>query len=79
MNLEQHEILIQTSGRGTQSITSEIIQIVKKCQVQKGLCHLFLKHTSASLMICENYDEQVRIDLENFLNGLIPDGDSYLI
>lgn len=75
MNLEQHEILIQTVGRGTQNMTAEISNLVHKSQINTGICYLFLQHTSASLMICENYDEQVRHDLENFLTRLIPDGD----
>ena len=74
MNIEQHELFIQTSGRGTQNITTEISKMVRKSQIKTGICHLFLQHTSASLMICENYDEQVRKDLENFLSRLIPDG-----
>lgn len=75
MNFEQHEILIQTSGRGTQNITTEISKIVRKSQIKTGVCHIFIRHTSASLMICENYDAQVRQDLENFFARLIPDGD----
>jgi secondary thiamine-phosphate synthase enzyme len=75
MKIEQREIFIQTIGRGTQNITKEIASIVKDVQIQTGLCHFFLQHTSASLMICENYDKQVRTDLENFLSRLIPDGD----
>ncbi len=75
MNIKQNEIIICTSGRGTQNITHEISKIVLDNEIKTGICHLFLLHTSASLMICENYDVQVRKDLENFLSRLIPDGD----
>ena len=75
MTIQQHEIVLQTHGRGAQDITAMINQVLLNGKVRIGLCHLFVKHTSASLMICENYDEQVRIDLEHFLSQLIPDGD----
>jgi secondary thiamine-phosphate synthase enzyme len=75
MNIMQHELFITTPGRGTQDITAEVRKVVANCKLGIGLCHLFLKHTSASLMICENYDAQVRQDLENFLSRLIFDGD----
>lgn len=75
MNLEQHSIYLNTSGRGAIDVTAEVATVVENTTIQQGLCQLFLQHTSASLMICENYDQQVRIDLENFLVRLVPDGD----
>ncbi|KTC93192.1 secondary thiamine-phosphate synthase enzyme YjbQ [Legionella cincinnatiensis] len=75
MHLEQHTLILNTTGRGTFDITDKINLIGANFSSQNGLCHLFLQHTSASLMICENYDAQVREDLENFLQKLIPDGD----
>ncbi|QMT59518.1 secondary thiamine-phosphate synthase enzyme YjbQ [Legionella sp. PC997] len=75
MKIEQFAITFHTSGRGTQDITADIATLLSKTPIQQGLCHLFLKHTSASLMLCENYDPQVRKDLEQFLVRLIPDGD----
>jgi secondary thiamine-phosphate synthase enzyme len=75
MKIVQHEIAITTPGRGATDITAEVREVVSHCNIKTGICHLFLKHTSASLMICENYDIQVRKDLENFLSRLIPDGD----
>ncbi len=75
MNIMQHELVITTLGRGTQDFTADVRKAISDCKIKMGLCHLFLKHTSASLMICENYDVQVRKDLENFLSRLIPDGD----
>ncbi|WP_058534753.1 secondary thiamine-phosphate synthase enzyme YjbQ [Legionella saoudiensis] len=75
MNLEQHSIYLNTAGRGTIDITAEVAAVVANTSIDQGLCQLFLQHTSASLMICENYDQQVRLDLENFLVRLVPDGD----
>jgi secondary thiamine-phosphate synthase enzyme len=71
----QHTLTIDTNGRGTLDITARIEAFVKKSQLDIGICHLFIKHTSASLIICENADPQVRKDLENYLVRLIPDGD----
>ena len=73
--VEQAVVTFNTSGRGTQDITADITPVVTKTKIQTGLCHLFLQHTSASLMLCENYDSQVRKDLEYFLLRLVPDGD----
>ena len=50
-------------------------QIVAEAGAGTGLCHVFLQHTSASLMLCENADPTVRRDLEGFLERLAPDGD----
>lgn len=76
MYLEQHTLILNTTGRSTFDITDKINLLSANFPSQNGLCHLFLQHTSASLMICENYDAQVRKDLENFLKKLIPDGDT---
>ena len=75
MNINQHELTFMTVGRGTQEITTDVSKVILEYKINMGICHLFLKHTSASLMINENYDVQVRKDFENFLCRLIPDGD----
>ncbi|MDP3560977.1 MAG: secondary thiamine-phosphate synthase enzyme YjbQ [Legionellaceae bacterium] len=75
MEMEQHTIVFTTLGRGTQDITTDVAKVVSNSVITIGLCHIFLQHTSASIMICENYDAQVRKDLESFLLRLIPDGD----
>jgi secondary thiamine-phosphate synthase enzyme len=73
---EQFTLTCNTTGRGTFDITDKINLLLANSTLQSGLCNLFLQHTSASLMLCENYDKQVREDLENFLKRLVPDGDS---
>jgi secondary thiamine-phosphate synthase enzyme len=72
-----HQDIIQqsTRGRGTYDITPQVRDVVRNAGVQTGLCHLFLQHTSASLILCENADPTVRSDLERFLARLVPDGD----
>lgn len=66
---------IETKGRGTYDLSQDIQDIVNKSGIDSGLCHLFLQHTSASLILCENADSTVRTDLENFMARIAPDGD----
>jgi secondary thiamine-phosphate synthase enzyme len=66
---------IATAGRGFHEISAELSAAVHESGVQNGLCHLFLRHTSASLLITENADPDVRRDLERFMSRLVPDGD----
>jgi len=72
----QEEIQIGTDGRGSFNVTSDVQRVVEKSGIRTGLCHVFITHTSASLMLCENADPAVRHDLETFLGKLVPDGDS---
>jgi secondary thiamine-phosphate synthase enzyme len=71
----QTEIEVATKGRGTYELTSRVADAVRLARVTTGLCHVFTTHTSASLMICENADPDVRRDLETFMSELAPDGD----
>ncbi len=72
----QNYIDIETRGRGTTDVTDEIQRAVRHSGVQTGLANIFIHHTSASLMICENADPSVRRDLERFMTKTAPDGDS---
>ncbi len=73
--LSQHQINIATRGRSTTNITRDIETAIRESGVQNGLCHVFIHHTSASLIITENADPSVRQDLEYFLGKLVRDGD----
>ena len=73
--LEQKTIALHTSGRGTVNITAEVESVLRICLISRGLCHVFLHHTSASLIITENADDNVRRDLENYISSLVRDGD----
>ncbi len=73
--LHQEQLQFATRGRGSYDITTEIQTIVARSGVRRGLCHVFVHHTSASLMLCENADPAVRHDLETFMQNLVPDGD----
>ena len=75
----QTEIELTTEGRGTYEITARVAEFVRSSGVATGLCHLFTTHTSASLMICENADPDVRRDLETFMRDLAPDGDARFV
>ena len=66
---------IETNGRGTVDVSDRVTAMVHNSGIGTGLCHLFIQHTSASLMICENADPAVRRDLETFFSDLVPDGD----
>ena len=66
--------VIETEGRGTYEITDRVQRAVAQSGVEEGLCTVFVHHTSASLIICENADPSVRRDLDTFFAGLVPDG-----
>jgi len=66
---------VATGGRGTTDITSEVGRVVRQAEITAGLCNVFIHHTSASLIVCENADPTVRADLERFARRLVPDGD----
>jgi secondary thiamine-phosphate synthase enzyme len=71
----REQLAIETRGRGTREITRELQQVVERSGVNDGLCYVFIHHTSASLIVCENADPTVRHDLERFAADLVPDGD----
>jgi len=77
--IEQHEIAVSTRGRGNYELTREIQQVVRDSGFRVGLCNVFIRHTSASLMICENADPDVLRDMETFMSGLVPDGDPMFV
>src|SRR5258706_11153318 len=70
------ELTIATTGRGTYDVTRDIAGIVTTSAAREGLATVFIHHTSASLIICENADPTVRSDLEAFAARLVPDGDA---
>ena len=73
--IRQTEIHLNTRGRGTYDLTTEVQSAVRDAGVEIGMCNVFIRHTSASLMICENADPAVLRDLETFMARLAPDGD----
>ncbi len=73
--IHQDVVTVATHGRGTYQISRQIGEIVTAAKIETGLCHIFVHHTSASLVLCENADPSVRSDLEGFLARLVKDGD----
>ena len=66
---------IQTQGPGLVNFTRQVSSLVNQAGVREGLCTVFVKHTSASLIIQENADPSVQDDLENFMKRLVPEND----
>lgn len=75
----QETLQVPTRGRGTIEISRSLQDIVRSSRIESGLCHVFVHHTSASLMLCENADPDVRVDLETFMSTLVPDGDPMFV
>ena len=74
-----HELTIATRGRGLYEFTREIEKWIAQNKFNDGLLTLHLQHTSASLLIQENADPDVRRDLESFFKRLVPDGDALFV
>jgi secondary thiamine-phosphate synthase enzyme len=72
-------LTISTPGRGFSDLTSRVQSAVTQAGIHTGLCTLHLQHTSASLVIQENADPDVRRDFEAFFDRLVPDGDSLFV
>jgi secondary thiamine-phosphate synthase enzyme len=70
---------VVTPGRGVTEVTAGVNAMVRDSGVGDGLCHLFVHHTSASLMVCENADPDVLRDMETFMARLVPDGDAAFV
>ena len=68
---------IQTHGQGLNEFTPEVAAVVKSAGLDQGLCTLFIRHTSASLLIQENADPSARHDLEAWLNRLVSEDDPH--
>jgi len=79
MDFTQTSFTVATQGRGSFEIGHEINRAIRQAEMENGLASIFVHHTSASLMICENADPSVRQDLETFMADLVPDGDSRFI
>jgi len=75
VSVVQRALEVATRGRGSYELTGEVQRVVAESGIARGLCQVFCHHTSASLMLCENADPDVRRDLEAFMARLAPDGD----
>ena len=78
MALSQDLLEIRTNPKSFLDITRHVQDFVTKSNIQNGVCHLFIKHTSASLVIQENYDPSVRQDFETIFSNLAPEDFPYV-
>lgn len=74
-----HQISVKAQGRRLYDITPEVIRWASSSGLQTGMLTLYIQHTSASLLINENYDAEVLVDMERFFARLVPDGDDLFI
>ena len=71
------QLSVRTPGQGLHEVTQQVAALVRQAGVGDGLCTLFIRHTSASLVIQENADPTAKHDLERWLNRLVPEGDPF--
>jgi secondary thiamine-phosphate synthase enzyme len=79
MQQHHHQITLETRGRNFYDITPQVREFAKSSGLKSGMITLYIQHTSASLLINENYDSDVLVDMEAFFNRLVPDGDPLFI
>ncbi|MFN2643500.1 MAG: secondary thiamine-phosphate synthase enzyme YjbQ [Burkholderiales bacterium] len=71
------QLTVDTPGQGLHDVTAKVAALVRQSNIENGLCTLFIRHTSASLVIQENADPTAKQDLERWLNRLVPEGDPF--
>ena len=69
---------IKTQAKSFTEITAKISDLVMQAGVETGMCNVFIQHTSASLLITENADPDVRLDLESYFSDLVPESRKYI-
>jgi len=79
MQQHSYKISVKTNGRRLYDITPQVLTWARSSGFKTGLLTLYVQHTSASLLINENYDPDVLVDLESFFERLVPDGDPLFI
>ena len=79
MQQRSHKISIKTHGRRLYDMTPQVLAWVRDSGLKTGLLTLYIQHTSASILINENYDADVLVDMESFFARLVPDGDRLFI
>jgi len=77
VNWKKGDVIIRTEGKGLYPFTDQIKEKLGQWGVREGICHLYIQHTSASLVISESYDPTAKQDLETFMDKLAPEGESW--
>jgi secondary thiamine-phosphate synthase enzyme len=70
-------LTLSTRGKGLHPFTENVNRLLQSWGIREGMCHLFIQHTSASLVVSENYDPTAREDLEEFMDRLVPENQSW--
>ena len=78
MRQQRTTLTVQTEPYAFHDISQEVQTAVANADVRDGVCHLFIRHTSASLLLQENYDPSVRQDLAQFMSRIVPEDGSYV-
>jgi secondary thiamine-phosphate synthase enzyme len=79
MHVHVASVSIHTRGKGTYEITSQVDAVIRESGVRAGLVTVFIRHTSASLIIYENADRSARVDLEHYFDRLVPEEADYFV
>jgi len=77
MNWFKDTITIPTQGKGLYPFTPAITTRLRQWGIKEGMCHLFLPHTSASLVVSESYDPTAKMDIETYMEKLVPEGQTW--
>jgi secondary thiamine-phosphate synthase enzyme len=77
MIVKHETISVPTNGKGTYEITHEVARIVRESRIQTGTATVFIRHTSASLVVYENADPSARTDLHSFFEKIAPESEDY--
>ena len=77
MNWYKDTLEVKTRGKGLYPFNHQVEERIREWGIQEGMCHLYLQHTSASLVVSENYDPTAKLDLEEFMNRLVPENQAW--
>jgi secondary thiamine-phosphate synthase enzyme len=77
VNWYKDTLEIATRGKGMVAFTDRVEERIRRWGIQDGMCYLYIQHTSASLVISENYDPSAQADMESFMERLAPEGQSW--
>jgi secondary thiamine-phosphate synthase enzyme len=73
MKWTKYQLEIPTRGKGLYPFTNQINELIVEWRIEEGMCYLYMPHTSASLVISESYDPTAKIDMEEFMERLVPE------
>jgi secondary thiamine-phosphate synthase enzyme len=78
MNWYKDTLEVPTRGKGLYPFTDQVNERLRRWGVREGMCYLYLQHTSASLVISESYDPTARLDMESFMEKLVPEAQPWM-